>query len=396
VSDRIEAFMQDDGGDEGEAVQSDTKGSDRIKSLMDMDYEPVESESKEPEDDGIEDGPIIPKNIGAKPKAERKDAPAAKEEDEEVEEEKKEKEEVKEEEEKKPEAGKHKVKYKVDGQEVEEELSDEEIAAAVSGRKAIQKRFTEIDQQKKQVAKEKEEVDHTVNYVKSEMKGIRDSFETAIEEFSRTGVNKSNPVESVYNLLDKMGLDTASFEKAVFFHHLPETAKFLDMSDAERDAYLLAHENKWLKKHRSAVELEKKGAAEYKAKLQQENSAKHQAGVSEEEYEELKGELAGHLGREDLKLEEVLAWKREKPALTRAESIAQKVKGVDVIKLAKLFLEFPETTDEWIMNELGYKDQQAKEISEKLKSKAPPKLTKRTQEDTDEDIEFFKNNFRRG
>jgi hypothetical protein len=46
------------------------------------------------------------------------------------------------------------------------------------------------------------------------------------------------------------------------------------------------------------------------------------------------------------------------------------------------------------MNELGYKDQQAKEVSEKLKSKAPPKPIKKTQEDTAEDLEFFKQ-FRR-
>lgn len=393
MSDRIEAFMSDDGGDEAEiATPSEVKGGDRIKSLMDMDYEPSDKGTpKDPEDNGIQDDPIIPKSVGAKIKAERKDAPAEEEaEEEEGSEEKVEKEE----EEKKPEAGKHKVKYKVDGQEVEEELSDEEISAAVSGRKAIQKRFTEIDTQRRQIAKEKEEVDSTINYVKSEMKATRDAFESAISEFQRTGVNKSNPVESVYNLLDKMGLDTAQFEKAVFFHHLPETAKFLDMSDAERDAYLLSHENKWLKKHRDAAEMSKKEAADFKAKLEQENSLKHQAGVSEEEFEELRGELESMLETKDLKTEQVLAWKREKPALTRAESIAQKVKGVDTIKLAKLFLEFPETTDEWIMNELGYKDQQKVEISKKLEAKAPPKPKKKALEDTEEDLEFFKQ-FRR-
>lgn len=374
--------------DDSEDTSVETKVSsvDRIGSIMDMEHEEKEDKSKEPENSEVKSELPL----------KSKESDDTEEEDSEKEEDKKEKkkEEPKEKkEEEKKEVEKKKIKYKVDGQEIEEELTDEEIASAVSGRKAIQKRFTEIDQQKKEVQRKEQEANETIQYVKKEFSSARDEFESTIKEFQQNGFVKGNPIKGVYNLLDKMGLPAAEFEKAVFFHHLPEVAKFLDMNDAERDAFLLARENEWLKKGQNAVKEREREAAEFKAKLEQENSIKRQAGVSEELFSELKNELS-EKGLENLTTEQVIEWHKVKPFYKRAENIANTVGQGDVNKIARILLEFPETTDDWMLEQMGYKKQQEKKIVDELKDKLPPKPKQKVLDETEEEMEFLKQ-FRR-
>jgi hypothetical protein len=378
MSEHLQSIMSDDSEDTVEE-QSVTKaaGGDRLNSIMDMDYE-VEEEDKDPEETGIKsDTPLA---VKPEPKEEKEEKEEKKPEAKETKEEKEEKEE------RKIEAEKKKYAYKADGEDVEEELTDEEVKSRLSGSRAIQKRFTELDQQKKQVLSQKQEAEETVSYVKSEMGTIRDSFSKDIEEFKTNGMVKGNPAKSIYNLLDKMGLDTAQFEKALFFHHLPEAAKFLDMGDAERDAFLLGRENEWLRKKQDAIKGQEREVSETRAKLEQENSLKRQAGVSEELFSELKEELAAKTSLKDLKTEQVLEWHKVKPFYIRAENMAQKVQGADVHKIARILLEFPDTTDEWMLEQLGYKAQEEKKIVEKLAAKAPKAPAKKVVDDDRDDL----------
>lgn len=355
-------------------------GRGRISSIMDMDYD--DEEEKNPAEPEKEDKKEHPLKAKAAPQSE---------EDEEEEEVKEEKKEVKKKEEEVP--AKKKYQYKSDGEDVEEELSDEELNGRLSGSRAIQKRFTELDQQKKTHAKELESFKKDFDYVKNEMLGIKEGFSSVVDEFKRTGIVKGNPIEPVYNLLDKMGIDISEFEKAVFFHMLPESGKYLDMDDTGRNAYMLEHENKWLKKNQNAVKERQQETLKYQESLKQENSLKRQAGVSEEQFSELRDELESRFGLDKLTTEQVLEWGKAKPFYARSEEIVKKVGKGDVNKIARILLEFPETTDEWMLDQLGYKQVKEKEVEKKLLDKLPPKVKSATQDD-DEADELFKK-FRR-
>lgn len=377
MSEHLQAIMSDDSAEESaEAPATKQSGADRMNSIMDIDYEDEET-VEDPEDDGVEEKLPLNAKAETEEKEEKKGPKKEEEKDEE-----KEKLEAK----KKIEAEKKKYSYKADGEDVEEELTDEEVKSRLSGSRAIQKRFTELDQQKKQVLSQKQEAEETVNYVKSEMLGLKESFSKDIEEFKTNGMVKGNPAKSIYNLLDKMGLDTAQFEKALFFHHLPEAAKFLDMGDAERDAFLLGRENEWLRKRQDAIKGQEREVAERKTKLEQENSLKRQAGISEELFSELKEELAAKTNLKDLNTDQVLEWHKVKPFYTRAEAMAEKVQGADVHKIARILLEFPDTTDEWMLEQLGYKAQEEKKLVDKLAAKAPKPSARKVVDDDRDDL----------
>lgn len=368
-----------------ETPQSDglknTNGRNRIGSIMEMDYEDEEDKSIEPE---IEQKKELPLN--SKSTEESEDLKPDEKED-------KKEEKKKEEKEEKKEIEKKKYKYKADGEDVEEELSDEELNSRLSGSRAIQKRFTELDQQKKQYAKELESFNRDIEYVKNEFKQIKDGFSSVVDDFRKNGIVKGNPIEPVYNLLDKMGIDISEFEKAVFFHMLPEAGSYLDMDDTGRNAWLLERENKWLKKNQNAAKQREEETLKYQEKLKQENSLKRQAGVSEEQFSELREELESKFNLKDLKTEQVLEWHKVKPFFGRAENIAKLVPGTDVNKVARILLEFPETTDEWMLEQLGYKDVKQKQVEDKLKDKLPPKISSKSSDNDDTEEMFL--NFRR-
>jgi hypothetical protein len=363
-------------------------GGDRMSSIMEDDYETVDDSAGEPEDNQIKDDPI-PSSDKPKEEKEKKEKKEKKEGEEEEEEE--EKEEKKEE--PKP-TDKKKIKFKVDGQEVEEEVSEQDLINNYSGQKAIQKRFLEIDRSKKELAQERDGFTKEFDYVKQEMQDVRASFSTVLEDFQKTGRISGNPLDGVFNLLDNMGLDTKEYDKLLFSHYIPEVARFLEMDENGREAFVLKKENDWLRKGSDKIESQKKQNAEERRKLEEENSLKRQNGVSEESFNELKNELAERFNLQNLNTEQVIQWSKEKPAYTRAESIVEKVPGVDVVKIAKILLEFPDTTDEWMLEQLGYKQILEKRASEELKNKIPPKPSQKKSMDDDEDDELFKQ-FRR-
>lgn len=361
---------------------------DRMSSIMEDDYEPVDEPAKDPEETEIKDDPIPSSD---KPK-EEKEKKEKKEDKEEEEEDDKKKEEKKEE--PKP-TDKKKIKYKVDGQEVEEEVSEQDLINDYSGQKAIQKRFLEIDKSKKELAQKEENFQKEFNYVKQEMQDVRASFSTVIEDFQKTGRVNGNPLEGIFNLVDNLGLDVKEYDKLLFSHYIPEVARFLDMDESSREAFILKKENDWLRKGSDKIESQKKQNAEMKRKLEEDNSLKRQNGISEESFAELKNELEGRFNLQNLTTEQVIQWSKERPSYTRAEAIAEKVPGVDVVKIAKILLEFPDTTDDWMLEQLGYKQLLEKKASEELKSKIPPKQPqKKKSMDDEEDDELFKQ-FRR-
>lgn len=373
--------------DDSSESSGPASNGDRMSSIMEDDYEPVDEPAKDPEETEIKDDPI-PSSDKPKEEKEKKEKKEYKEEEEDD----KKKEEKKEE--PKP-TDKKKIKFKVDGQEVEEEVSEQDLINNYSGQKAIQKRFLEIDKSKKELAQKEDNFQKEFNYVKQEMQDVRASFSTVLEDFKKTGRVNGNPLEGIFNLVDNLGLDVKEYDKLLFSHYIPEVARFLDMDESAREAFILKKENDWLRKGSDKIESQKKQNAEMKRKLEEDNSLKRQNGISEESFNELKSELEGRFNLQNLNTEQVIQWSKERPSYTRAEAIAEKVPGIDVVKIAKILIEFPDTTDDWMLEQLGYKQLLEKKASEELKSKIPPKQPqKKKSMDDEEDDELFKQ-FRR-
>lgn len=390
----IEALMAETNAEmSGEPSESPSlkseSGRSRVNSIMNMDYDSDDEETADPEDTGIKKGDAIPKVEKKEEQREEKE-PAKEEEKEEKEE--------KEEEPKKEGPEKKLVKYKVDGQEFEEEVTEQDLINSYSGQKALQKRFTEFDKTKKEFEKEKERVVANHNYVLDEVGQVEDGFKQIVKEFNELGYTKSDPVGVVYNLLDKMNIDPASYEKALFFHMIPQVHSFLEMSDEGRDAFLLKKENEWFHKKQHKLVEGQRANSEQKKRLEEENSIKQRYGVSEERFSELREELVEKFGinPKDLSTEKVIGWSLEKPAFDRASALVEKAGGDQktAFKVAKLLLDHPQTTDDEILNAFGYKDKQAEELKVKLAGKIPPKAApkKNVYDDVDED---FNKRFRR-
>ena len=352
---------------------------DRVQSIMDLDDEENDSEDlPDPTDEELN------KN---KEKTKTKLKDSDKDEEEESEEEdsdEEEEDESEEEEEKEEQKNGRLLKYKVDGKEVEKFYTDEELASAISAKEASLKRFSEIDKKSKEFEKKELEFNQKYDFVKKELSETRSGFDKTIRDFIENKKVTSNPLSSVYNLLDKMGLDAAQFDKAVLYHHIPIVAQFLDMSDEGRELFLTRHENEWHKKRQAANETEYKRVAEYEAKLKEENSKKRQAGLTDEDIETYSSELQS-MGIKDVNLDKVIEWKALKPIYKRAEIISEKIgKKEDMFKIASLLSNFPDFTDEELLSNLGYKEVKKKQLDEKIKAKGKPSAHK---EKKNQDIE---------
>lgn len=384
-----------------ELVPTSGDNSNRISSIMNMDYETPNEEDKEDREVELDQDDKKPAPSNEQPKKKEKANPAKsdkndeEESEEKSEEEESEDEEVEEEKEEEK-SDKKKLKYKVDGEEFEEEFSDEDLSSAVAAKKASLKRINEINVEKKKIQSEREELMADVDYVKNEMHGIRGSFEKDIESFKKNGVVSGNPLSPIYNLLDKMGLDTASFDKAALFYFLPMAEKFSSLSDEGRDLFLSRHENEWHKRRQTTLDTQKKQIAEEQRKFAEETSELRKANLSSEQVDSLKGELS-EMGVKDITAKKVIEWNHLKPFYTRAQGIVDKVPGTNLNKIARILVEFPETTDDEILNQLGYKEVQKQEVAKKLtdgveKKKTKDKSENRLEEEVDS---MFNKMFRR-
>jgi hypothetical protein len=365
--------------------------SNRLSSIMDLDYEaPEEAIDNKVEPD---DTKPAPSNEQPKEKAKAKQPKADKDDAAEPEEESEEESE----EEEKVESDKKKLKYKVDGEEIEEEFSDEDLAAAVSAKKASLKKINEVNIERKKYQAENASMKEEVEYVKNEMIGLRGDFEKDIESFRKNGVVSGNPLSPIYNLLDKMGLDTASFDKAALYYFLPMAEKFSALSDEGRDLFLSKHENEWHKRKQSSLEKQKTQIAEQRRKFEEDSSELRKANLSTEQAQELKDELS-QMGVKELTTKKVIEWNQLKPSYLRAQDIEKKVPGTNVNKIARIFIEFPDTTDQEILEKLGYKEIEKENVSRKLAESIPKKNVpkKKSDDKVDEEVDrMFNKMFRR-
>lgn len=290
------------------------------------------------------------------------------------------------------------IKYKVDGVEIEEEVDEQELINNFSGRKSLQKKFTQLDIERKAFQKERDALEIRNKTIENYLDSNKAKFEKIISNFEKKGIVEGDPTEAFFDMIDKMELDVSKYDKAMFFHYVPLVADFLDMSDAERKAFLLEKDNGWFRKKQESFAQKEEANRQYRAKLESENSAKREAGLSEEQFIELKEELQSML--EDgakIDVSKVLEWHKIKPSFLRAKSLVDKAGKGNVWKLTGLISEYPDTTDIELLTALGYKENEQKKLETELKDKIPnrPIVAKKQKVDFDEeDLELIKQ-FRR-
>lgn len=290
-----------------------------------------------------------------------------------------------------------KLKVKVDGQEMEVSLED--LKASYSGKQAITKRFTELDQEKKLFSKEKEQVLSDGKRMQEEISILKGGFEDALTEYNKHGFTQKNPLGLVDQLLDKLGINSYAFNKAVFEHNLPEYAKFFEMDEVQQDAYFAKRENEFLRKKDQAFEERTKQSQAQIARQREEFNLIKTSGLSVDDFNSHFEELKD-LGSDDLSVETVLEFAKIKPIFDKAGDIVSKtIAAGDVSKIqevSKLLMAFPDTSEEEIIEHINGK-RAAKNVSKKLNGKEnysvdTSKLTKKSSDSDfdDEELEMFK------
>lgn len=357
-------------------------------------YDPSGEES-EADKNGVElkeDEKKIPDELNnEKPKENKKEEPN---EEEQKKEEEKPEVEVKKEESKQSQLP-EKVKVKVNGNEIEVPLQD--VINSYSGQQEIQRRFTEFDKQKKTWEKETAQERQFTDYVKSEIGELRSSFDSLISQYQKNGFVDRNPLEAINQLLDKMGINSNMYERAVFEHQLPEYAKFFNMTDVEREAYFTRKENEYLRRKEQGF-----NERDQQVKLQEEKQRKDfelikSAGLDSVKYQELETELL-EAGHKDLTAEKVVEYAQQKPALDKVVKVFQEI-GVDPTTderartVFSIFKDFPETTIEEVLEHLD-PNKAALKTAQLLQQKQP-KVTKvppqhEEDEELKEQLEFFR------
>lgn len=273
-----------------------------------------------------------------------------------------------------------KVKVKVNGNELEVPLQD--VINSYSGQQEIQRRFTEFDKQKKAFEKESQQLKEYNSYVQEEIGLLRNSFDGMIRQYETTGMLDRDPLDAVNQLLDKMGINSNLYNRALFEHNLPEYAKFFNMTDVERDAYFTKKENDYLRKKEQGFTERDQQVKLREQKQQQDFELIRSAGLDSVKYDELTSELkeAGHT---DLSAERVVEYAKQKPTLEKVVNVFQQI-GADPTQdprahtVLKILTEFPDTTIDEILDHLdpqrvALKSAQVLQQKQPKNTKVPPR-----------------------
>ena len=382
-------------GNTGQPAGSSGTGKPVVSGIDDIFnlYDPSAEES-ESEKNGIElkeDDKKIPDELNnEKPEDKKKEDPK---EEESKEEEKNPEVEAKEE--SKQSQLPEKVKVKVNGNEIEVPLQD--VINSYSGQQEIQRRFTEFDKQKKAWEKESSELKNFNEYVKGEFQNLGSQFKSVIDEYEKTGSINKDPMSTLNQLLDKMGINSNIFNRALFEHQLPEYAKFFNMTDIERDAYFTRKENEYLRrKDQSLFERDQQ------VKLREEKQHKDleiikSAGLDTVQYESFKSELSD-AGLENPSAEQVIEYAQQKPILERVLAISSEAKldisNPKIAQIKELLLRFPDTTNDEVLDAL-LPERAAINAAKVLQEKQPKNYKVPPQTDEDEELTDLLSYFRR-
>lgn len=300
-----------------------------------------------------------------------------------------------------PEPKIEKYKVKVDGK--FEEKTIEELKAAYSHRAANDRKANEIHKEKMSFQKEKEQILGERQFMQKEVSDLRESFSTAVNEYMKNGFTTKNPMAALDTLLDKIGVDSYAFNRAVFEHNLPEYESFFEMGDIERDAYFTKKENEFFRKKESTLAERTQQAQAQTARQAETFNLIKNSGLSIDQYNEHFDELEA-LGDNELSVERVLEFAKVKPIFDKAGGIVSKTtKAGDIAliqQVSALLLEFPNTEESEIIEHIDGKSRvkKAQEILRDKENFTVKKGVKTSKKDstffTDEEMKEF-NDIRR-
>lgn len=290
-----------------------------------------------------------------------------------------------------------KFKVKIDG--ADQDVSLEDLKNGYSGKQAISKRFTELDNEKKAFTKEKSQVLADGNRMREEIANLKGGFEAAVNEYNKNGFTQKNPLHLVDQLLDKIGIDSHAYNRSVFEHNLPEYAKFFEMDETQRDAYFAKKENDFLRKKDQSFTERTQQAQAQTARQQQEYNLIKTSGLSIEQFNQHFEELAD-LGNPDLSVEKVLEFAKIKPIWDKSGDIVSKTTRAGDVALiqqvSRLLMEFPNMSDEEIIDSINGTTA-VKELSKKATGKTnysvdTSKVARKSVVDdySDEEMEMFR------
>lgn len=162
-----------------------------------------------------------------------------------------------------------KFKIKSDKEEIEASLQD--LVNEYSGAKAVQKRFTELDKEKKEWEKDWAQVDEFVN------------------EFA--AASKESKLGGIYKMAELLGVDPLEYKRALREEMVREFAPYYNMEEDQRIAFDRDEELSYLKSQR---ELEQKRVQEQQAQRELYNrflEVQQTHAIDDQRFDMLVGEL---------------------------------------------------------------------------------------------------------
>lgn len=190
----------------------------------------------------------------------------------------------------------------IDGQKVEVPL--QELRNEYSGKKYAEKKINEVNLEKQNISREREQLKNTL----STYKGVADKITRIASDV------EANPKDAFKIFVDAFGFDSYDLEERMFKQDLAEFSKLIQMSDVERKAYFLekkaSHQEALLEK-RNKEYAERERVTSYTNKL---NQLRKSMGVDEAQYVEAYEELISYgIEDKDLTEQEIVEWAATKP-----------------------------------------------------------------------------------
>ena len=252
-----------------------------------------------------------------------------------------------------------KFKVTIDGKEEDVELSD--LINSYSGKKAVDRRFSELDKEKQQYKKDLESVN------------------AYISEFAVK--SKKSPMEAFEFLAGAVGMDTLEFRKNMKGEFLKQYAAYANMDEQQRRLHDIEEENNYYKSLKS-VESERIAKERENAEFQS-NIKKMQADhkISDERLDELVSDLKTHGQKSDITMKDVVdlhaAYERQDRAIAVLGTVDKELLKDDskIIMLESLLAGNSALTDNDLKNyaeKLWMPEKKAIEVLSK-KVKAPVK-----------------------
>ncbi len=236
------------------------------------------------------------------------------------------------------------VPVTIDGK--EEMIPLSELRNGFSGSKAISKRFTDFDKEKKIFQKEKQEINGQIERSKA--------FYTELEK----KLDSENPYDALEYLLEKSGKSAYDFKyNKLLPAMMDEVVSMLQLDETGREAYLAKKENEYLKKGRESEQQSKQREQSVQELRARVDAMREASGVSEDEYVQAHNELV-EMGHKDFKPENVIAYVENLRVIDKSIEL---VKSIDESKLAnkeiiravaETMRKHPELTAEEISDEL--------------------------------------------